>query len=115
MLYARDTVGTCRNRHARISWEASFWYRPALRLYAGRSAAGTSRVLGITVAVLAVLLLHMLQPDARRFTLFLLPFTVALWLHRLLYTAATVFLRSFVIQNHRAFTFVHDHVVIRST
>lgn len=84
-------------------------------LYAGRSAAGTSRLFGITLVLAAVLLFHVVQPDARRFTSFFLLFTLSLWLHRLLYVAATVFLRSFIIRNHRAFTFVYDHVVIRST
>jgi hypothetical protein len=84
-------------------------------LYAGRSAAGTSRLRGITVVVVAILLLHLLQPASHRFTPFLFFFALALWLHRLLYVGATVFLRSFIIRNHRAFIFVQDYVHIRST
>jgi hypothetical protein len=84
-------------------------------LYAGRSAAGRSRLLGLTVVLLGMLLFHLLQPEGRRFTSFFLLFTLSLWLHRLLYIAATVFLRSFIIRNHRAFSLVYDHVAIRNT
>jgi hypothetical protein len=83
-------------------------------LYAGRSAAGTSRLLGITILLLATVLAYVLQPDWRRWTLFLTLFTLALWLHRVLYTVATIFLRSFVIRNYRAFSLVYDYVVIRN-
>jgi len=83
-------------------------------LYASRSTAGTSRLLGSTVVVAGVVALHFLRPDAQRFTPFLLSLALALWLYRFVYISATHFLRSFIIRNHRAFTYVHEFITIRS-
>jgi hypothetical protein len=82
-------------------------------LYSGASSAGTTRIIGISIFAVAAIALQVFHPISWSFTPFLLVLSLALWLNRFMYVAATFFLRAFVIRNHRAFAFVHENLTLK--
>ena len=88
----------------------AFWF-----LFSGTSSMGRSRLFGTSLLLLAALALHIFTSFEPRLTLFLLFAALAFWLNRLMYLAATLFLRALVIRSHRAFSFLHEHITIKRT
>ena len=81
--------------------------------YYGASARGSSGLVGITIVLLAVFALHIFNPFSFPGTLFYVFLALALWLGRCLYVTSTMFVRAFIVRNHRALAVLSTAVVLR--
>ncbi len=84
-------------------------------VYSSMSVRGGSKIGLITlllVGAIAVAILGVI--DGLWANLFLIAFILSLWLNRLLYEAATLFLRAFVLRNFRAWNAFEDGLVVRT-
>jgi hypothetical protein len=82
-------------------------------LFSGTSSMGRSRLFGVSLLPLAAIALHFFCSFNPRLTFFLLFLSLAFWLNRFMYVAATLFLRALIIRSHCAFSFLYDHITIK--
>lgn len=84
-------------------------------MYSSMSVHGRSRIGLITlllVGAVAVTIFGVI--DGLWANLFFIAFLLSLWLNRLLYEAATLFLRAFVLRNFRAWNAFEDGLLVRT-
>lgn len=78
------------------------------------SSRGDSKIIGISIAFVASLFIHVFSSEAySKTTILIVIFLLALWLLRFLYCSSTFFLRCFVIRNARAFKWLKEDIRIR--
>ena len=87
---------------------ALFWF-----VYFSKSSTGAASGRLITVALAIAIAVHIFNPFGWNSTLFFLFAALAFWFGRMLYIAATFFLRAFVIRNYRAYNLLADAIVVR--
>lgn len=81
--------------------------------YKGISSSGGARMLSISVALAGAVGTYLTNVIPNRMgALFAVSFLLALWCERLLYCAATFFLRAFVVRNFKAFTNFRDGLTL---
>ena len=85
-------------------------------IYSSYSVRGDSRMIGINAILIMTALVHFLNIfDNPWITGFATTFIFSLWCAHFLYCSSTFLLRSFIIRNEKAFIFLKDYLVIRSS
>lgn len=84
-------------------------------VYSSMSARGSAKIGLITLLLVGAIAVAVSRViDELWVNLFLIAFLLSLWLNRLLYEAATLFLRAFVLRNFRAWNAFEDGLVVRA-